>query len=197
MAFPGWVATLPVDILPNSGAIYLGAPGSQILLGRTMGGINWDPGRGVDEIKFDGKRAGVRGMDWITDYKSVIKTKMLSYSAAVFTQLEPGIISASGSGSVLTYWTAATASTPFGVGSYLQDLSAVWRRADLSFFRVRLHWALVTKYTVNAKDKAPAEIDCEFEGRVDPTTINPATGALYTTDDAPYILEAIQAGGTL
>lgn len=197
MAFPGWVSTLPQDILLDSGAIYLGANGSGALLGRTLGGITFDPGRTIKDVDFDGMRAPVKGLQRIVDYKSVIKTKLLSYNAPEFTTLEPGFASASGSGIVATYYTLYGASQYFTSGSYLSDVRAVWRRSDGSFFQVRFHIALAYKYTIVAKDKTAAEIDCEFHALVDPTTTNPATGTTYTTDDAPYLLEAIYANSAL
>lgn len=197
MAFPGWSATLPTDILPNSGAIYLGANGSGLLLGRTVGGITFDPGRSVEPIKFDGLRAPVRGLHWITDYKAMIKTKLIQFSSTTFTDLEPGWASASGSAGVSTYYTLQQASTLFAPGSYLTDVRAIWKRSDGSYFQIRMHYALVEKYTLAAKDKNIAEIDAEFHGVVDPTQTNPATGTTYTTDDAPYMFESLYSNATL
>lgn len=197
MAFPGYPTTFPTDILPNTGAIYIGANGTGNLLGRTRGGIKFDPKRNVEPIKFDGLRAPVRGLHWITDYASMITTKLLQFSSTVFTQLEPGILSASGTGIVSTYYTALGASVPFAAGSYLTDLRAIWKRSDNSFFQVRFHYALVTKYDLVSKDKDIVEVDTEFAAVIDPTQVNPATGVNYTTDDAPYILESIYSGSTL
>jgi hypothetical protein len=195
-AFPGWVNSLPTDILPMTGALYVGAPGAQVLLGRTVGGIDWDPGRAIEDVKYDGLRAGVRGLQWGTDFKSIIKTKLITFSGNSIPTYEPGVVSASGSGSVATYWQAFPASTLFSPGAYINDLSAIWKRTDGSLFRVRLHIAICMKYKLTSKDKMPVEVDTEFHGNVDPTVVNPATGVLYTTDDAPYILEALPSGAT-
>jgi|SRR5581483_9578997 len=197
MAFPGYPTTLPTDILPNSGAIYLGANGSGVLLGRTRGGIKFDPKRAIEPIKFDGLRAPPRGLHWITDYASTIDTKLLQFSSAVYTQLEPGILSASGSGIVSTFYTALGASLPFAAGSYLTDLRAIWKRSSGAFFQVRMHFALCMKYDLVSKDKDVVEVDASFVGCIDPSQTNPATGVTYTTDDAPYVLEEIYAGSTL
>lgn len=196
-AFPGWSPTLPQDILLDSGALYIGPIGSGVLLGRTMGGISWDPGRTIKDVDFDGMRAPVKGLQRITEYKSILKSKILQFNATEFTQLEPNFTSASGSGAVSTYYVPSIASAFYPAGGYLADVRAVWRRADNSFFQIRMHIALCYKYTIAAKDKTAAEVDVEFHGLIDPTAINPATGATYTTDDAPYILESLYAGSTL
>jgi hypothetical protein len=197
MTFPAWVATLPQDVLLDAGALYLGANGSGVRLGVTLGGITFDPGRTTEEMNFDGKRAGVMGLDRLTDYKTMIKGKLLSYGAANTVYVEPGITSASGSVGVSIVYTMQGASAFFAAGAYLTNLRAVFRRSDLSYVQIRIPVALCTKYTIVTKDKAPAEIDFEFHARLNMGVVNPFTGNAATTDDAPYGIEYLLSSATL
>jgi len=196
-AFPGWVTTFATDIMLDSGALYVGANGSGVLLGRSLGGLSFDPGHTIESVEFDGARAWVKGLQHITDYKTSIKGKMLQFGAGTIVNVEPGLTSASGSGIVSTYYTPLGASQLFAATSYLANVRLVFRRADLSFLQFRLPVALCTKYNIITKDKKTAEIDVTFEACLDMTVNNPFTGVAATTDDPPYGIEAIYAGSTL
>lgn len=196
-AFPGWLSTFPTDILLDSGALYLGANGSGVLLGRSRGGLTFDPGKITAHVDFDGKRADVMGLHHITSYEAMIKGKILNFGSSEYVNYEPGITSASGSGIVSTVYTMQEASELYVAGDYLSNVRLIFRRSDLSFWQVRFPYAICRKYSLVSKDKDAAEIDVEFAAVLNLTVTNPFTGNQYTTDDAPYGFEAIYANSTL
>ena len=195
--FPGWVNTFANDILLDSGALYMGAVGAGTLLGRSTGGLSFDPGHTVEHIEFDGKRADIVGLHHITDFKALIKGKLLQFGNTILPVLEPGLTSASGSGSVTMIYIPRTASQLFDVGSYVQNIRLIFRRQDLSYIQFRFAWGICQKYTVTTRDKRAAEIDVEFAAALNMSANNPFTNQQATTDDAPYGIELLAAGSTL
>lgn len=196
-AYPGWNTTFPNDIILDSGALWVGANGSGSLLGRSRGGLTFDPGRQIEAISFDGMRAEIEGLHHITAYNTMIKGKMLSFGSNMLPVLEPGLQSASGSGIVSTVYSMQGASQLFPTSAYGTDIRLIYRRSDLSYVQARMHKWLCKKYTIVSKDKDAAEIEVEFHGLLDMSSVNPYTGAASTTDDAPYAIEYIYSGSTL
>jgi hypothetical protein len=196
-AFPGFPTTLANDVLLDAGALYMGAIGAGVLLGRTSGGLKFEPGRTIEDMNFDGKRAGIMGLQRITDYKSTISGKLLSYGISNTQIVEPGIVSASGSGAVSTVFSMQQASSWFAAGAYLTNVRAIFRRSDGTYVQIRFPYAICMKYSITTKDKLPAEIDFEFQALLNMSVVNPFNGNAATTDDAPYGIEYLLAGSTL
>lgn len=189
-AFPGYPPTFPQDILLDAGALYLGPNGSGACLGRTRGGLTFDPSRSLAHVGFDGERAPIVGLHHITSYQSSIKGRILQYNATQFTTLEPGVNSQSGStGGINMIYYMQQASVLLQAGAYVTNVRLIYRRQDLSFFQVRFPAAICDKYTVVSKDKDAAEIEVQFSACINMANVNPFTGALATTDDAPYGFE--------
>lgn len=198
-SFPPWDGNLPTDILVDVGALCIGANSvtPPPLLGRTKGGLTFDPARDVKAEDFDGMRAVPVGMDRVTNYASTIKGKFLQVGHLTLSTIEPGLGSLSGSGQVATVYAPKTSSAFFVAGDYLTDLRLIYRRAPgaaSAFFQIRFHKALVMKYNIVGKDKTALEVDCEFHARIDMTAANPFNSAVATLDDPPYLLEELYAG---
>lgn len=170
MTLTGYVnANFPVDILLDSGVIYIGST----KFGVTKGAPKFTPNRTWDNIGFDGKFAAVKLLD-----RPVNGTPVISLTAIEFGPLatgnqvsryEPSSVTSSVT-SVVTY-TPVAAGALLATGGYLTDLRVIWERPTAgTYFAVYFPFALCTKYELAGVDHGNPTIAAEFEGRLDLST---------------------------
>lgn len=193
VAFPAYPSTFATDILPDTGALYIGANGSNPpRLGITKGGLAFDPGRKITHVMPDGFRSPVKLLSRNTDFLAKISGKFVSAGTGNFTVLEPGISSAAGSGNVALIFAMQQASLFYQPGSYVTNVRLIFMRTDNSFFQVRFPAAICEKYKVTTKDKDIAELDVEFTAVLDTTVAtDPFTGLAPNLNTPPYGFETM------
>lgn len=182
-----YTSTFPQDILPDSGFLGTGPNGALVPLGATIGGVDFDPAKKIDNAKFDGQRSGIYLLDRIVEHGGKITTKLLQFGATNILVPEPGMISAgSGVGIVSATYTPKPGSGFFQAGDYLSDLRLIFERTAVNtWFQVHFLKALCVKYKLVSKDKDLSTFDVEFEPR-----LNLGVSG-YTTDTAPYFFESL------
>lgn len=178
----GYTATLPTDVLLDSGVLYVGAT----VFGAFQGGLKFDPGVEYLNVNFDGKRSPVKLLDRKGNQMPKITGTVIQLSTTNVGQIEPGAtVSASGA------WTGSTSYLPKRAGSflasgdYLTDVRAIWLRGGGAFVQVRFPAALCTKYDITSQDGQEIAIAIEIEARLDMSVSGANVG------DAPYRLEYI------
>lgn len=180
----GFTATLPADVLLDSGQLYVGAT----VFGAFNGGLKFDPGVEYRNIEFDGKRSPVTALDRKTSFMPTVSGTVIQLSTTNVTQIEPGaVVNATGS------WTGSTSYMPkdaagfLVAGDYLTDVRCVWLRGGGNFVQVRFPSALCTKYDITSQDGAEIAIAITIEARLDMGVTGAQIG------DAPYRIEYIAA----
>lgn len=194
-SYPGWDGNLPTDILPDTGALYLGANTltPPPLIGRSKGGLKFQRGAQMVHEEFDGMRSPIVGLTRIVKYDSKISGKLIQFGHTPLGIMEPGLTSLSGSGQVSTIYVPKPASQYFAAGDYGTDLRLVFRRPAGTFVQVRFHKFICEKYDPSSRDKQSVEFDVEFTACIDMSAANPFTTNTATTDDAPYGIEELYA----
>lgn len=176
-----YVPSLPNDTLLDQGVLYVNG----VAFGATVGGTSFDPGRVVTQLEFDGNRADIAGLDRITDWKSVIKGKILPFNTGSLVQIEPGssnnFVASSGS------LTPATASAFFSSNQYLNNVRLSAPRGNGTWAHIMFPMALVGEYKLGLADKKGGEIDVTFTAKLNPTG---------SSDACPYFI-ALTSTNTL
>jgi hypothetical protein len=185
----GYTATLPSDVLLDSGVLYAGTT----VFGAFAGGLKFDPGFTYRNVDFDGKRSPVKAIDRRMMQVPKLTGTVIQLSTTNVGQIEAGATVATGVTAVTAAggWTGASSSyTPkraaglLAAGDYLSDIRAIWLRGAGTFVQVYFKSALCTKYDITSQDGAEVAIAIEIEARLD----FGATG--YTNvGDAPYRIE--------
>lgn len=189
----GYTATLPTDVLLDSGVLYAGTT----VFGAFAGGLKFDPGITYRNVEFDGKRSPVKGIDRKMMQMPKLTGTVIQLSTTNVGQLEPGATSATGVTAVTAAggWTGASQSfTPkraanlLAAGDYLSDIRAIWLRGSGTFVQVYFRSALCTKYDITSQDGSEIAIAIELEARL-------AFGETGYTNvgDAPYRIEYLNA----
>ena len=180
----GYTATLPTDVVLDSGVLYVGST----VFGAFNGGLKFDPGVEYVQVTFDGRRSPVKQLDRKGNQMPKLTGTVIQLSTTNVGQIEPGAtVSASGA------WTGSTSYLPKRAGSflasgdYLTDVRAIWLRGGGNFVQVRFPSALCTKYDITSQDGAEIAIAIEIEARLDMSVSGANVG------DAPYRLEYIAA----
>jgi hypothetical protein len=186
----GYTATLPSDVLLDSGVLYAGTT----VFGAFAGGLKFDPGFTYRNIEFDGKRSPVKAIDRKMMQVPKLTGTVIQLSTTNVGQIEAGATVATGVTAVTAAggWTGASSSyTPkraaglLAAGDYLSDIRL---RGSGTFVQVYFKSALCTKYDITSQDGAEVAIAIELEARLD----FGATG--YTNvGDAPYRIEYLTA----
>jgi len=178
----GYTNDLPSDCLLDTGVLFKGA----VAFATSNGGVKFDPKRTTKQITFDGMRAAIAGNDRTTGWDPTISGSILQFNADQIAAFETDVDSASASG-VITF-TPKEAGVLFSAGAYIPDLRLMFERAGSTddsplYAAVYFPKALCEKYSLDGKDKAEAQIACEFHARLDMSV----EGAKIT--DAPYKIE--------
>lgn len=180
----GYTATLPADVVLDSGQLYIGAT----VMGAFNGGLKFDPGVEYRNIEFDGKRSPITALDRKTGFMPKVSGTVIQLSTGNVAQIEPGAAL-----TVTGAWTGSTSYMPkdaagfLAAGDYLTDVRCVWLRGNGSFVQVRFPSALCTKYDVTSQDGAEIAIAIEIEARLDMSVSGAQIG------DSPYRIEYIAA----
>lgn len=175
----GFSATLPTDVLLDSGVLYIG---DTTPFGVTVGGIQFDPGIQRENIDFDGKLADVIELDRTIGVKAKLSCKIIEGSATRLEALEAGSTNATVTGPP-----SVTTITPLGMGelyasgAYVTNVMAAYRRGGGGFAIVKFPKALITTWKIGPGSNKRAEIDIEIEARQDIAAAN--TGVM------PYVIE--------
>lgn len=180
----GFTATLPTDVVLDSGVLYVGAT----VFGAFTGGLKFDPGNEYRAVEFDGRRSPVKGLDRKSNMMPKLTGTMIQLSTTNVAQLEPGAtVVASGAWTGSTSYQPKRAGTFLAAGDYLTDVRAIWLRGGGNFVQVRFPAALLTKYDVTSQDNAEIAIALEIEARLDMSVSGANTG------DSPFRIEYLSA----
>lgn len=186
----GYTTNFPNDVLWDTGVAYVGANP----IGASKGQPQFDPGREIVNIDFDGKHAPLKGIDRIFHGEPSVEFTLLDFGPAAqgaqVAKLEPGS-SAADTGTTpntLTTVTPKTGGTYIASGEYLTDFRLVYERGITAgagvkkYFAIYFPVALVARYgPVQGGNKETAGIPVRIVGRKDM-----ASG---TTADPAYKLE--------
>ena len=82
----GYTATLPADVVLDSGQLYVGAT----VFGAFNGGLKFDPGVEYRNIEFDGKRSPITALDRKTSFMPSVSGTVIQLSTTNVLQIEPG-----------------------------------------------------------------------------------------------------------
>lgn len=178
-----WSATLPQDILLDTGLLYLATNP----FGASRGGLTFNPGKTIRNIPFDLKRAPIVGLDRVTEMVPTIEGTFIELGSPDWANFETGATNTFASATAVTgIITPKKAGVLFVAGDYLTNLRLVFQRAnDAGYVQVRFPKALVKTYGLTGKDTEEPEVKVTFEARLDIT----ASGA--TLYDAPYLIEGL------
>lgn len=180
----GYTATLPNDVLLDSGTLYVGST----VVGASRGGLSFDPQKEQRNVEFDGKKSPILGLDRITKMAPIISGTMIEFGQADITVYDTGATSSFASATAVTgSITPKKGGTLFVAGDYITSLGLVFERAlaGAGFIRVRFPKAKCNKYALKGTDGEEAEVDVEFAAVLDMS----ASGA--TIADAPYVIEGV------
>jgi hypothetical protein len=189
----GRTANLPKDAVINAGVIMRGTPPE--LIGTTVGGYKFDPGKEIRHLPYDGNQTDVVGGHRIVKYKStlsfVIQELGDSTTGDQFAMLEPGSVESdtghqsTAKGRIRTI-TPKSGGVLFSVGDYLTDVIAIGELAGGGIYqyeRVRFPYALCTKYDVQTADAGEGKIAVELLACLS------AADAIATPGKCPYVHE--------
>lgn len=170
----GFTDTTPEDMLVDAGVIYVddpANPGTPLLLGASVDGFTWDPGKEFRETEFDGRRSPVVGGHRITGYQSVISGTMLEFSDAQIPIYEPGAVQTAGPPILFT---PKEAGAFFAEGDYIANLWLFLQRGVAGYEKIALAHAICRKYQIVSKDKDECKVQVEFLGCVLPANLGAA-----------------------
>ncbi len=183
-----YTASLPTDVLLDSGVLYIGAPGARTVFSAQEGGLKFDPGKTIRDVAFAGQRTRVKGLSRTVNFAPKFTGTILEVSPTTMTVLEPGVTTGvvmSGSPSGLTSgFQPKAAGILYATGDYLSTISAVWQRGDGTYVQVRFYdGAEVIKWDIAGTDKQEGKITVEIDALLDMSVSG------RHTSDAPYIIE--------
>jgi hypothetical protein len=177
----GYTATLPSDVLLDSGLLYI----ANTLVGASRGGIKFHPNKEWRNVVFDGKRSDIVGLDRVVKFGPVLEGTLIVINATSLLLYEPGAASAT-VGSVTTI-TPAKASSLIAAASLITNLRALYPRGGGGFCEVAFPKAICTQWGLEGTDNEEVGVPFQFGARLDMSV----GGA--TTDDAPYKIRLITA----
>ena len=171
----GYSADLPADCLLDSGVLYIGSN----IVGVSRGGLQFDPGKTYSQIKFDGQRSPIKGLDRVASYDAKISGTLLEFGTEERPWLEPGSTNDSGTPTDTT--TMKAAGVILASGDYQANVRLVFERGGGKYAAVLFPYALCSQYTLKGNDGDAAEIAVTFEARL-------SVGA-GGTGECPYKIE--------
>lgn len=180
----GYSATLPKDVLLDSGVLYA----ASTPIGASRGGLSFDPQKVIRNIEFDGKRTEILGLDRIIEMKPVISGTMIEFGQADIAFYDTGATSSFATATAVTgVITPKKAGILFAPGDYVTNLALVYPRAEqgMGYIRIRFPKAKCNKYQLKGQDKTEAEVQVEFAAVLD-LSVSGATIA-----DAAYVIEGV------
>ncbi len=174
----GYTDTTKEDMLVDAGILYVddpAVPGTPMLLGASVEGFTFDPGKEFRETEFDGRRSPVVGGHRLTGYQSLISGTMLEFSDAQIPIYEAGAIKDVGPP---IKFTPKAPGAFFAEGDYVANLWLFLQRGTSGYEKIAFGHAICRKYTLVSKDKDEVKVAVEFLGCVLPANLG----------DAPYVI---------
>lgn len=168
MTWPGYKK--PEEYIVDVGVITVG--GIAEAWGATVGGLQFDPGKDVRNVPFDGKSSEIVGLHRTIKYDAKLSGKVKRGGPSLILDLEPGSSSDGSSGSDGNVVTLLDARTPWEEGDYLADVYYVGRQEDESIMYVHMPFAFVSKYKLATKDNDEGEWDIEIMPALGPDETN-------------------------
>lgn len=188
----GYTASLPSDIVLDSGVLYVG----NTVLGAFRGGLKFDPGPLYRQVAFDGQRSPVRRLNRVTMRMPRITGTAIQLATTNVGQIEPGAsVATTGAWTGSTSYAPKVAGPQLAAGDYLTDVRLVYQRggstsAAGSYVQLRFPAALCTKYTIVGQDGGELAVALEIEARLDP-----ALSGFSNIGAAPFRIEYLATGG--
>lgn len=185
----GWLATLPSDVLLDTGVLKVGAT----FIGVTRGAPKFDPGYTIESLTFDGKHADVLGLQRKFHGIALITATIIEFGPAAsgnqIAKLEPGSASVDTgtTPNTITTITPQAGGVLFAAANYLTDLRLIFERGIVAgvsvkkYAAIRMAKAFCRKWDLQGQDKDSAIISAEFVGVKDMSA--------GTTADAAYTIE--------
>lgn len=186
-----YTATLPSDVLLDSGILYIGAPGARTVLAAQEGGLKFDPGKTLRAVEFAGKRSRIKGLDRTVEFKSKFTGTLIEISPSLMATYEPGVTAVAYTGTPSGFtsgYAGKRAGVLYASGDYITTISAVWQRGDGTYCQVRFFdGAVITKWDLAGTDKQEGKLAVEIEAVLD-MTVNGRN-----TSDCPYEIDFFTA----
>jgi hypothetical protein len=189
----GRTANLPKDAVINAGVIMRGTP--PVVVGTTIGGFKFDPGKEIRHLPADGTVAEVVGGHRIVKWMPVLSWVMQelgdSTTGKQFALLENGGAETdtghqSTSKGLIRTLTPKSAGVLFSSGDYLTDVIAVGELAgggSYNYARFHFPYAYCRKYDLQTADSGEAKIAVEL------LAVLSASDSISTPGKCPYTLE--------
>lgn len=182
MPLSGYSASLPTDVLLDSGVLYVGGS----VFAATRGGLQFNPTKEMRNIEFDGKRAAIRGLDRTTTVAPVISGTVIELTPADIPTFEPGATTVTAT-SGITRYVGKRAGVLYVANDYITDVRVIWERGNGQYVAVRFAAAMVRSWQLAGTDNEEAAIQIEIEARLDMSV----TGA--NVADMPYSIDYFTA----
>jgi hypothetical protein len=166
-------ATMPADILIDSAVLKVsrGQVPTSTPIGASRGGLQFNPGREMRSVEYDGRRAMKMGLDRVVSWAPQISGNLLQANAENIKALEPGntsvITAGAGEADDVQKITPKPANAMLAEGEYLKDVRLEYRRGNGGTFAVCFPYGLVTQWQLAGQDNNEAEFSVTIEARGD------------------------------
>lgn len=150
----------PEDFLTDVGVIAIG--GSTEAWGATVDGIQFDPGKEVRTVEFDGRSSEQEGQQRTIRYNAKLTGKVKRGGASTILAFEPGSSASDGSDSNGNEVTLLDARSPWQTGMYLENVNYIGRQSNLEVMHVFFERAYVKTYKLVTKDNDEGTWDIEI-----------------------------------
>lgn len=182
----GLTSTLPDDLALNVAVLYhtatiTGGAVSGTKISATKGGLDFDPGIKTRQIEYDGKRSDTEQMEYVIEYDSHIKGKIIQLGSSQIEILEPGATLAG------EMYTPRDADVLYEADDYLSNVMCAWERGNGGLFVVEFLKARIVSWKADGKDKSEAEIAIDLKAFL------PLADAVINTSKCPYRLYDVAA----
>ena len=155
MTMPGF--RVPDDDIVDVGVISVG--GVAEAWGATIDGLQWDPGKEVRHVTYDGNSFKHANLLRTVRYDAKLSGKVKRGGPEFMLDLEPGSESDGSSGSDGNVITLLAARTPWTEEMLLEDVYYIGRQQDGVVFRVHMPLAYIESYKMVTKDNDEAQWD--------------------------------------
>lgn len=191
----GRTANLPKDAVINAGVIMRSISSVPTVIGTTIGGFKFDPGKEIRHLGYDGNQSEVVGghriIKWMPVLSFVIQELGDSTTGKQFALLENGGAETdtghqSTAKGLIRTLTPKSGGVLFAAGDYLTDVIAIGELAgggNYNYARVHFANAYCRKYDLQTADNGEGKIAVEL------LAVLSAADAIATPGKCPYTLE--------
>ena len=158
MTWPGYKQ--PEDFVTDVGIIAIG--GSTEAWGATVDGLNFDPGREVRIVEFDGRSSEQEGQHRTIRYNAKLTGKIKRGGASTILAFELGSTASDGSDSNGNEVTLLDARTTWQPGQYLENINYIGRQSNEEVMHVFMERGYVKTYKLATKDNDEGVWDVEI-----------------------------------